>query len=850
MKKAKLLVLVLALFVGITEIALAASVTVVNNGFELPNLGKLTNFSLVPGWTQDTTTDSGVETPGYAGTYRGYGRCSDSAIYQLLGTTITAGKTYTLTFYATRTSGSNFNIMPYFYYLSGSTRTTITSGSYALNSTIGVWQQYTLQFTAVAGMAYIGKNLGIQFDASSSSTSRWFGLDEITVTEVTEIKATNPSPSNGQTGVSVDVVLSWTMPSGYTESNVYLGTTPDLNGVTPVLVTGGSYDPPSSLARGTVYYWRVNVVGGDIGSLWNFTTAGRDWEDQSTNEINKSPRHATLMPYPDRPSAIEGTREASVYHQSLNGNWKFNWVRRPEDRPVDFYQLSYDVSDWNDISVPSNWEMQGYGTPIYTNATYPFQNNPPSVTSTPPTSYTSYTERNPVGSYRREFTISPEWTGRKVFIHFDGVMSAFYLWINGQFVGYSEDSMSPAEFDITNYLVSGTNVLAAEVYRWCDGSYLEDQDMWRMSGIYRDVYLFSTPQVHLRDFYVRSDMDGSYQNATFYVDANVHNYNASAVGTHTVAVTLLDANGTAVGSDPLVTASLASIAAGAEGKLTMNAAVTNPLKWTAETPNLYQVILTLKDPSNTVIEVEQCKFGFRKVQIISGEFKVNGQKIYVKGANRHEFDPNANKAVSYDRMVQDVKIMKQNNINTVRTSHYPNDPKWYELCDKYGLYVIDEADIECHGDTGLSGDTSWQGAFLYRTKNMVERDKNHTCVITWSLGNEAGNGSNFTTTYNWTHGRDTTRPVQYEPMGTGANTDIYCPMYLSPSSISGYSGSKPLIMCEYAHMMGNSGGNFQEYWTAIEANPSAQGGCIWDFVDQGIRKFSGGKQFWAYGGDF
>jgi beta-galactosidase len=318
-----------------------------------------------------------------------------------------------------------------------------------------------------------------------------------------------------------------------------------------------------------------------------------------------------------------------------------------------------------------------------------------------------------------------------------------------------------------------------------------------------------------------------------------------------VEVTLLDANGTAVGSDPLMTASLASITGNAEGKLSMNAAVTNPRKWTAETPNLYQVILTLKDPNSTVIEVEQCRFGFRKVQIISGRLKVNGQLIYVKGVNRHEHDPDSAKAIPYSRMAEDIKIMKQNNINTVRTCHYPNDPKWYELCDKYGIYVIDEANIECHANTGLSNNTTWQGAFLYRTKNMVERDKNHTCVIIWSLGNEAGNGSNFNATYNWIHGRDATRPVQYEPMGTGANTDIYCPMYIGIGNIKSYfSSTKPLIMCEYAHAMGNSLGNFQDYWTAIEANPSAQGGCIWDFVDQGIRKFENGKQFWAYGGDY
>ncbi|MFZ0033396.1 MAG: glycoside hydrolase family 2 TIM barrel-domain containing protein, partial [Sedimentisphaerales bacterium] len=759
MKKAKLLVLILGLLVSATEITLAASITVKNYSFEQPGQGKIKGWNGegvgdtpaidIPGWSSDTTpSDSGVET-GYTpteGDYIAFLMSGDPCVWQLTDCNIVAGKVYQLKVDARNTYQAT-SLRMVLYYGNGGARVPAATKTVTLTDTMA---EYSLSFSANDVPASIGHKIGIEFTNVSSGSS-WVGLDRVRLREGAEIKASNPSPSNGRTNVDVNVTLTWSSPPSMPNAkyDVYLGTNSNLSGVSPVRVTEKSYHPASALSKGTTYYWRVDVVGGDTGDVWSFTTAGREWENQSINEINKTPRHATLMPYPDRSSAVTGTREASIYHKSLNGNWKFHWVPKPEDRPVDFYQLSYDVSGWAEIPVPSNWEMRGYGVPIYTNSTYPFANHPPSVTSTPPTNYTAYTQRNPVGSYRREFTISPEWTGRKVFIHFDGVMSAFYLWINGQFVGYSEDSMSPAEFDITSYLVSGTNVLAAEVYRWCDGSYLEDQDMWRMSGIYRDVYLFSTPQVHLRDFWVRCDLDSSYQNATLYVDANVHNYNSSAVGTHTVAVTLLDANGKTVGSDPLMTASLASITGGAEGKLTMNAAVTNPLKWTAETPNLYQVLLTLKDPNSTVVEVEQCRFGFRKVQIISGELKVNGRKIYVKGVDRHEFDPNANKAIPYDRMVQDVKIMKQNNINTVRTCHYPDDPKWYELCDKYGIYVIDEANIECHGNMGLSNNPTWQGAFLYRTKNMVERDKNHTCVITWSLGNEAGNGSNFTTTYNW-----------------------------------------------------------------------------------------------------
>ena len=838
------LVFMLCIFFGGAAGACAESLTVVNSGFEEPGTGKISNdFSLIPGWNQDTTTDSGVELKeAYAGTYRGFGRASDGPIYQLLGDTFTANTGYTLKFYGRSTSQAA-SITAYFYYLENpsipTSRTVIASQAYLVTDT---WTEYTVYLAAATGVPYIGSNIGIQFSGAEGSSS-WYGLDEVRVSTGVDVKTVNPSPFNGQAGVSANVLLSWDSPPGLPDSqyDVYLGTDSGFSGVTSVRVTDESYQPASPLDEGTTYYWRVDVVGGNTGDVWNFTTAGKEWENQAVNEINKAPRHATLMPYPDRPGAIQGTREASVYHQSLNGNWKFNWVPKPEDRPIGFYQLAYDVSGWAQIPVPSNWEMQGYGVPIYTNATYPHANDPPRVTSTPSTSYTAYTQRNPVGSYRKEFTIPSEWSGRKVFIHFDGVMSAFYLWVNGQSVGYSEDSMTPAEFDITEYLVPETNVLAAEVYRWCDGSYLEDQDMWRMSGIYRDVYLFATPQVHLHDFWVRSDLDGSYQDATLFVTSNVKNYGSSAVGAYTVEVTLLDAVGNPVGSDPLMTASLSSIAGNTEGTLELQTTVTNPLKWTAETPNLYQVLLTLKNSAGQVIEVEQCKFGFRKVQIINAQLLINGKAIYVKGVNRHEHDPDTGKAVPYSRMVQDVKIMKQNNINTVRTCHYPDDPKWYELCDQYGIYVIDETNIECHGNTGLSNNTTWQGAFLYRTQNMVERDKNHPCVIEWSLGNESGNGVNFNATSAWIRGRDTTRPIHYEGAGGGSNTDIYCPMYASIGSIASYasgSPSKPLILCEYAHAMGNSEGNLQDYWTAIESYPALQGGCIWDFVDQGLRRFS------------
>jgi beta-galactosidase len=735
--------------------ARAGSITVVNPGFEEPDEGKIQDdFGRIPGWSQDYTTDSGVESGGSAGLYQGFGRAADGEIYQLLSESVIEGNTYTLKFYGCSTWQVS-TITAEFYYLTDpcdpTSRSVINSDTFSVTDT---WTEYTLVLVAGSGQPYIGQDLGIQF-SGTSPTDGWYGLDEVRVSDSVEGPA--------------------------------------------------------------------------------------DWENMSITGRNKTPRHSTLMPYPDRVSAIEGTREASVYHQSLNGDWKFNWVATPEERPIDFYQLVYDAGDWDQIPVPSNWQMEGYGVPIYTNITYPFANIPPSVTSTPPSNYTSYTLRNPVGSYRTDFTIPPEWTGRKVFIHFDGVKSAFYLWINGQEVGYSQDSMTPAEWDITDYLLPGTNLLSAQVYRWSDGSYLEDQDMWRLSGIYRDVYLFSTPQVHLRDFWVRCDLDGQYADATLYVTANLKNYGASAVGSHSVEVTLLDANGVVVGTDPLVSGSVGGLGGAEEGVIDMEAAVNNPAKWTAETPYLYQVLLTVKDSLESVIEVEQCKFGFRKVEIIDAQLLINGEAVYFKGVNRHEHDPNFGRAIPYSRMVEDIKILKQNNINTVRTSHYPDDPKWYELCDEYGIYLIDEANIECHGNTSLSNNTDWEWAFLDRTINMVERDKNHPSVILWSLANECGNGVNFGVTSNWVRTRDDTRFVHHEAAWGGSNTDVTCPMYWSIGSIVSYaSGSptKPLILCEYAHAMGNSVGNFQDYWDAIETYDALQGGCIWDYADQGLCKLS------------
>lgn len=572
-----------------------------------------------------------------------------------------------------------------------------------------------------------------------------------------------------------------------------------------------------------------------------------DWEDQRVFEINKERPHSTLMPYKNRDKAVVGVREKSKNYKSLNGMWKFNWASKPADRPVDFYKIDYNVSGWNDIRVPSNWEIEGYGTPIYTNITYPFQKNPPFIDH----------NDNPVGSYRFDFSIPSDWKGHEIFLNFDGVESAFYLWINGEKVGYSQGSRTPAEFNITQYLKEGTNLLAAEVYRWSDGSYLEDQDFWRLSGIFRNVYLMATPKLHIRDFQVEADLDGKFKNAEMLVRANVVNYSEDAVEDPTLEVTLLDSKGKAVDETDM-SMQVSRINAGGQINLAMKTEVCNPLKWTAETPNLYTVLLTLKDGKGKVIEHESCKFGFRDVRIANGQLLVNGKAIYFKGVNRHEHDQSTGHYVSRESMIEDILLMKQNNINSVRTCHYPDVSEWYDLCDKYGLYLVAETNIESHGmgygEESLAKDKSWMKAHMERTIRNVETHKNHPSIITWSLGNEAGDGINFQATSKWVHDRDRRRPVQYEGAGRAPHTDIFCPMYSRIDTIVDYAKQnpeRPLILCEYAHAMGNSVGNFQDYWDAIEKHDALQGGYIWDWVDQGLlEKDKQGNEYWAYGGDY
>ncbi|MCK4998377.1 MAG: hypothetical protein KAS23_02540, partial [Anaerohalosphaera sp.] len=430
-----------------------------------------------------------------------------------------------------------------------------------------------------------------------------------------------------------------------------------------------------------------------------------DWENPDVVEINKEAPHCTLIPYGSEKAAIKGVRQKSKYYKSLNGMWKFNWAAKPADRPVDFYRTNYDVTTWKLIPVPSNWEIEGYGIPIYTNVRYPFPANPPFIPH----------DNNPVGSYRTEFTLPDNWDGREIMLNFDGVQSAFYLWINGKKVGYSQGSRTPAEFNITPYLKPGKNILAAEVYRWSDGSYLEDQDFWRLSGIFRDVYLMAVPKMHIRDFFVTSKFDSQYKDADINIEASVFNYTRSSAAKPQIEVTLLDANGKEVANSKM-SIDADSIGPLGETKATLLTKISDPIKWSAETPYLYTVLLTLKDKNDRILEYESCKFGFRDVRIEGGQLLVNGKAIYLKGANRHEHDPDTGHYISRESMILDIVLMKQHNLNAVRTCHYPDVPEWYELCDEYGLYVIAEGNIESHGmgygAKSLAKDEKWQMAHL------------------------------------------------------------------------------------------------------------------------------------------
>lgn len=580
-----------------------------------------------------------------------------------------------------------------------------------------------------------------------------------------------------------------------------------------------------------------------------------EWENETINAVNKQPARCSWIPYADLQQAIQNDKNESPYYLSLNGTWKFNWVKHPDLRPRDFYKKEYNLSFWDDIAVPSSWQMKGYGIPIYTNVTYPHAKNPPFVLGAVPSNYTAASYPNPVGSYLRTFDVPEDWSGRQVFLQFDGVESALYVWINGKFVGYSEDSRLPAAFDVTSYVNKGQNTVAVQVYQWCDGSYLEDQDFWRMGGIYRDVYLYATPKLELFDYFVKTNLNSDFSEAELSLEAVFRNHGTSV--NHQLEVYLIENESNNLPEKPLIRSSISK--ANTKGKaVLLKAMVANPKLWSAEKPYLYQLLLVSKDQNGQIIMVQQSKIGFRKIEIRDQQLWVNGQSIKIKGVNRHELDPKDGHVVSRKSMLRDIELMKQHNINTVRTAHYPNDPFWYELCDRFGLYVIDEANVESHGmgygDASLGHVKSWQAAHVSRIMNMVERDKNHPSVIIWSLGNEAGPGINFTAASKAVKSRDAERPIHYERFNDVA--DIESTMYPDvPWFIEQglKNDPKPFFLCEYAHAMGNAVGNLQEYVDAFYNSKRLIGGCIWDWVDQGLYKEipkQEGEYFLAYGGDF
>jgi beta-galactosidase len=548
------------------------------------------------------------------------------------------------------------------------------------------------------------------------------------------------------------------------------------------------------------------------------------------------------------------------------------WSENPGKRPSGITEKGYDLTGWKDIAVPSTIEIQGYGYPIYVNIPYEFKHlmkpQPPLV----PRDY------NPVGTFRTVFTIPEEWRDHEVYLHFGAVKSFMYVFLNGTRVGMGKDAKTPVEFNITKYLREGENILGVEVFRWSDGTYLECQDMWRMSGINRDVYLYAAPPVRMRDFQVTAGLFSNYTHGSLSVRAIIEgkSYKDQSEGTGALAcevgIALYDPANPAI---PVLSETQSVLVSPVgEDTVLFDCYLPNVKKWSAEYPNLYNFVITLKNAQGQIMQVSSCRTGFRTSEIRNGLFLVNGVPVRLKGVNRHEHDPVKGHVISKELMIKDIRLMKEANINTVRTCHYPDDPVWYDLCDEYGLYVIDEANIESHGmgynpDKTLGNNPEWMAAHLNRTQRLVERDKNHPCVVIWSLGNEAGNGCNFVATYDWIKNRDHSRPVQYERAEMAANTDIYCPMYDGIGSLKWYGytrQTRPNIMCEYAHAMGNSTGNLQDYWDMIEKYPQLQGACIWDWVDQGILVYKKGdsvrtgdpagmgdptsRPYYAFGGDF
>lgn len=571
-----------------------------------------------------------------------------------------------------------------------------------------------------------------------------------------------------------------------------------------------------------------------------------DWENQSIFQSNRQKPRAHFFPFESKKYALLNNPEKSKYFESLNGDWKFSFSKNPKDRPKDFYRIDYDDSKWSSINVPGHWELQGWSKPIYLDEEYPFPPDPPYIPH----------DRNEVGSYRKSFQYPVFWRGRDVFIRFSGVRSAFYLWVNGEKVGYSQGSKTPAEFDITPYIKNGQNNVSVEVYRFSDGSYLEGQDTWRLSGIERGVHVYSVPKTRITDFNVLSGLDSSYLNGELKLGISLAS-NELNKGKHVISAILSKIGG----NGKIVMDSTVKTKVTNEKTIWFEKTIKNIDNWNAENPSLYLLQITLTDPFGKILQSFTQQVGFREIEILDGILKVNGKPITLRGVNRHEWSPLNGRVVDEKSMIEDIKIMKQNNINSVRCSHYPNQEKWYELCNEYGLYVINEANIEAHGmrfhNQGyekLTNDSSWANQWIDRGMRMVERDKNQPSIIMWSMGNEAGDGTNFKKLYKWISEKDQTRPVVYEPASRENHSDMMFPMYKNIDYIEEYAQSnpsKPLILCEYAHAMGNSVGNLKDYWDVIDKYESLQGGFIWDFVDQTILKENeNGEEFWAYGGDF
>lgn len=610
----------------------------------------------------------------------------------------------------------------------------------------------------------------------------------------------------------------------------------------------------------TIYH--ITKIPDDILSDNFIPHSTNDWENEQIVGVNKEPYHATLT--------LPSERESCKEWMSLDGKWKFHWSPDPQSRPTDFFQTDYNASHWEDITVPGTWQMQGYGLPIYTNWTHPFKKAWPKVTEEPPVNYYSYKHRNPVGSYLTTFNISSKERDKRYFLHFDGVKSAMYVWVNGMKVGYSQNSMSPAEFDITECVQSGENKLAVEVYRWSDGSYLEDQDMWRFSGIFRSVGLWTRPHTFIRDYSIIPLLNPQYSEGDLHLNVLVENTSSSEQNGLSVELCIDGKDGKGWKIEKKIERAIMSIRSKSSLKVNLSCVINHPLLWSAEIPNLYNARISLKQHGD-VLETFRYRTGFREIKVQGEVFKINGKNVKLKGVNRHEHHPRTGRTIDEATMRKDLALMKQANINMIRTSHYPNTPLFYELCDEYGFYVMDEANQESHGtglgNTKLGNDPRWEKAHVDRAVFLVQRDKNHPCIIMWSLGNEGGRGVNMKAMRDAVWALDSTRIV-YCDTDRGVS-DIYDDGYLTPEAIKALAEKitdKPVFMREYAHAMGNSLGNFQEYWDVIYADSSLVGGAIWDWVDQGIAKKQDGHslrygvnvhrlsketdEFWAYGGDF